>query len=100
VLFFGCGAAQPRCPACFKCEVGYTAARQASARIAMAGKASLKFICQTRRFRCRTRDAFGRSLGSVPAVADRKARETMRLCEIVAWSVMLSVDCLKRLLIG
>jgi hypothetical protein len=52
----------------------------------MAGKASciVEIHLQTRRFRCLNKECARKILAeSSPAVAARKARKTMRLCEIV-----------------
>jgi hypothetical protein len=57
--------------------------RQANARLAVEGKA-VEIHLQTPRFRCRNAECDQKIFAErLPAVADPKARQTTRLCEIV-----------------
>jgi transposase len=74
----------PCCPACFQSRVSYHSRNARQVRDLPWQGRQVEIHLQTRRFRCLnkecTRKIFAESL---PAVAARKARETIRLCEIL-----------------
>jgi transposase len=74
----------PRCPACFKCRVSYHSRYARRVRDLPWQGRQVEIHLQTRRFRCLNKECARKIFAeSLPAVAARKARETMRLCEIV-----------------
>ena len=74
----------PRCPACFKCRVSYHSRYARRVRDLPWQGRQVEIHLQTRRFRCLNKECARKIFAeSLPAVAARKARETVRLCETV-----------------
>ena len=73
----------PRRPAYFKCRVSYHSRYARRVRDLPWQGRQVEIHLQTRRFRCRNKECARKIFAeSLPAVAARKARETLRLCEI------------------
>jgi len=95
VLFFGCGPSTSRAVHLFQMSSFVSQPlRQASARLAMAGKAS-EIHLQTRRFRCRNKDALGRSLRKGASRSSSEGARNHAPVRDRGLVGMLSVDCLK-----
>ena len=74
----------PRCPACFECRVSYHSRYAPRVRDLPWQGRQVELHLQTRRFRCLNQECARKIFAeNLPAVAARKARETVRLCEIV-----------------
>jgi transposase len=74
----------PHCPACSESHVSYHSRYVRRLRdLPWQGK-PVEIHLQTRRFRCRNQECARKVFAErLPALADRRARETARLCEIV-----------------
>jgi transposase len=74
----------PRCPACLECRVSYHSRYVRRMRDLPWQGRQVEIHLQARRFRCRNKECVRKIFAErLPAVAARKARETMRLSEIV-----------------
>ena len=74
----------PHCPACSESHVSFHSRYVRRLRdLPWQGK-PVEIHLQTRRFRCRNKECARKVFAErLPALADRRARETARLCEIV-----------------
>jgi hypothetical protein len=71
----------PRCPACFKCRMSYHSPYARRVRDLPWQGRQVEIHLQTRRFRCLNKECTRKIfVESLPVVAARKARETVRLC--------------------
>jgi transposase len=74
----------PRCPACLECRVSYHSRYVRRMHDLPWQGRQVEIHLQARRFRCRNKECVRKIFAErLPAVAARKARETMRLSEIV-----------------